>query len=83
MPTFKTFEKERNCDIQAVYNTLKAFIPEVSLTGNVGTELTFNLPDRYSHKFEPMLREIEDNSTDLGILGYGISVTTLEEVFLT
>lgn len=29
-----------------------------------------------------MLSEIEDNSMKLGILGYGISLTTLEEVFM-
>lgn len=63
----------------------------------VGTEISFRLPLVSSSAFESMFREIESclrksvsnlESTDsgdkhnLGIESYGISVTTLEEVFL-
>ncbi|KAK9181201.1 hypothetical protein WN944_024338 [Citrus x changshan-huyou] len=63
----------------------------------VGTEITFKLPLASSSSFESMFREIEScirksvskveadatEDTDyLGIESFGISVTTLEEVFL-
>lgn len=35
-----------------------------------------------SSVFEPMLKELEDQSSDLGINSYGVSLTTLEEVFM-
>lgn len=66
-----------------VSETLESFIPAIEMTENVGTELSYRLPECYAKAFEPMLRTIEDNADSLGILGYGISVTTLEEVFLT
>ncbi|KAI7740196.1 hypothetical protein M8C21_031110, partial [Ambrosia artemisiifolia] len=63
----------------------------------VGTEISFKLPLVSSASFESMFREIEscisksdpsltslehEGPTDFGIESYGISVTTLEEVFL-
>lgn len=62
----------------------------------VGNEISFKLPLASSSSFESMFREIEScmqrsnqslenpnyGSSDLGIESYGISVTTLEEVFL-
>jgi len=63
----------------------------------VGTEISFRLPMASSSAFESMFREIEGcmkkpvsnmelscngNKDNLGIESYGISVTTLEEVFL-
>lgn len=61
----------------------------------VGTEISFKLPLASSSSFESMFREIEscmrrsasnsildDGNDCIGIESYGISVTTLEEVFL-
>lgn len=49
---------------------------------NVGSELTFLLSENESSLFEPMLSDLENNREDLGIRSYGISLTTLEEVFM-
>ncbi|XP_073045871.1 ABC transporter A family member 1 isoform X1 [Primulina eburnea] len=72
-------------------------IPSAICVSEVGNELTFKLPLASSSSFESMFREIEcyvqrsnptvgtvgyGDSNSLGIESYGISVTTLEEVFL-
>lgn len=72
-------------------------IPSATCVSEVGTEISFKLPLASSASFEYMFREIEsciskadanlisseiENRTDFGIESYGISVTTLEEVFL-
>lgn len=49
---------------------------------NIGSELTYLLSESRSSKFEPMLKDLEEHSERLGILSYGISLTTLEEVFM-
>ncbi|RHY68127.1 hypothetical protein DYB38_006149, partial [Aphanomyces astaci] len=49
---------------------------------NVGTEISFQLPLDCSHLFAPMFVELDANLARLGVLSYGISVTTLEEVFI-
>lgn len=61
---------------------VKSFIPEATIKSEVGMELTFQLPEKYSHVFEPMLRKLETDETSYGLTGYGISMTTLEDVFL-
>ncbi|KAJ8624155.1 hypothetical protein MRB53_032685 [Persea americana] len=72
-------------------------VPSATHLSDVGTEVSFRLPLASSSTFESMFREIEscirrpstvmesgssDDGHCYGIEGYGISVTTLEEVFL-
>lgn len=72
-------------------------IPTATCVSEVGTEISFKLPLASSSSFESMFREIEScmqrsdpgfeltgygDNVSLGIEGFGISVTTLEEVFL-
>uniref|UniRef100_A0A1D1XQT2 ABC transporter A family member 1 n=1 Tax=Anthurium amnicola TaxID=1678845 RepID=A0A1D1XQT2_9ARAE len=72
-------------------------VPSAICLSDVGTEISFRLPLPSSSSFENMFREIEsfirspdikprisaDNDESFrGIESYGISVTTLEEVFL-
>ncbi|XP_024027117.1 ABC transporter A family member 1 [Morus notabilis] len=72
-------------------------IPSAMCVSEVGTEISFKLPLASSFSFESMFREIEmcmkrsgsksktndDEEKDPAIIeSYGISVTTLEEVFL-
>ncbi|KAJ7976760.1 ABC transporter A family member 1 [Quillaja saponaria] len=72
-------------------------VPSATCVSEVGTEICFKLPLASSSSFESMFREIEScmrksvsnletsgssKKYCLGIESYGISVTTLEEVFL-
>ncbi|XP_042485746.1 ABC transporter A family member 1 isoform X1 [Macadamia integrifolia] len=70
-------------------------VPSATRLSDVGTEISFRLPLASSSSFESMFREIEScmgrsvklsgtrsSEECLGIESYGISVTTLEEVFL-
>ncbi|KAI4300797.1 hypothetical protein L6164_034132 [Bauhinia variegata] len=72
-------------------------VPSATCVSEVGTEISFRLPLASSPAFENMFREIEScmrkpvsnlescgggEKDSFGIESYGISVTTLEEVFL-
>lgn len=48
----------------------------------MGSELTYILNEAQSSVFEEMLHELEMKTDELGVRGFGISLTTLEEVFL-
>ena len=48
----------------------------------VSSEITFQIPQNESEKFEEFFTELDGSLKDLGIKSYGIGVTTLEEVFL-
>lgn len=49
---------------------------------NVGAELTYQLPFNSSHLFVDLFTEFDSKLKKLGITTYGVSVTTMEEVFL-
>ncbi|XP_050094334.1 phospholipid-transporting ATPase ABCA1-like isoform X1 [Anopheles aquasalis] len=74
--------KEANCDKQRVLSMLRKYIPDVRVETDIGTELSFVLREDYLPVFQRMLEELEQNMRECGISSYGISLTTMEEVFL-
>ena len=79
-----TFVKGPNCDVKEVQGLVSSYIPDNDLVSDIGTELALRLPLAQSAKFPKLLRAIDDAmaSEKLGVEQYGISVTTLEEVFV-
>ena len=48
----------------------------------VSSEITYQIPTSLSYKFKDFFNQFDQNLDMLDIRSYGISVTTLEEVFL-
>ena len=44
-------------------------------------DISFRLPKECTSSFPPLLRELQSRGKELGVLSYGLSETTLEEVF--
>ena len=57
-------------------------IPDVTPLSNIAGEISFRLPFQSSAHFADVFDEFDQNKDKYGIDSYGISVTTLEEVFL-
>lgn len=74
--------KGANCDVHSVTSLLHEFIPDLSVNQNVGSELSYLLNEDHSSVFEAMLSKLEENKNKLGLLSYGVSLTTMEEVFM-
>lgn len=55
---------------------------EVKKLSEVSSEIAYQIPTHLSHKFKEFFNDFDRNLNELGISSYGISVTTLEEVFL-
>lgn len=62
--------------------TVQSFVPSAMKSGDISMEVKFQLPTQESPKFEALFKHFEDNRDQLGIQTFGISLTTLEEVFL-
>lgn len=58
------------------------FVPQALTVSKVGKERNYRLPFTSASKFVDMFREIDARKEELDVAGYGVSVTTLEEVFL-
>ncbi|CAK9108749.1 ABC transporter A family member 1 (ABC transporter ABCA.1) (AtABCA1) (ABC one homolog protein 1) (AtAOH1) [Durusdinium trenchii] len=57
-------------------------LPDAEIFSSVGAEVAVKVPFRASPTFPALFREIEAEKEALSVSSYGISVTTLEEVFL-
>ncbi|XP_065074348.1 phospholipid-transporting ATPase ABCA3-like [Ochlerotatus camptorhynchus] len=74
--------KDEACDARNLKYLLRKYIPDIEIDTDIGTELSFVLNENYTSMFQHMLKDLEENTDRLGIKNYGISLTTLEEVFL-
>lgn len=74
--------KKTGCDTQKITDKLAKYIPDIKIETDIGTELSYLLDENNISVFQVMLEDLERNSEELEIESYGISLTTLEEVFL-
>ena len=74
--------KDGGCDVNRITQLVNNYVPDAKLESNMAAELSYVLPSESSPNFEAMFANLEQNKTQLGILSFGASVTTMEEVFL-
>ncbi|XP_058456304.1 phospholipid-transporting ATPase ABCA3-like [Malaya genurostris] len=74
--------KGENCCAEDLKVFLRKYIPDIDVDTDIGTELSFILNEEYTEHFQHMLKDLEENTEGLNIRNYGISLTTMEEVFL-
>ena len=76
-----TIEKLRNYDDARVKQVLMNFLPNAYLKDEIGSEISFIIPLQDTSKFAQLFEVLENSSEELGIESYGISHTTMEDVF--
>uniref|UniRef100_A0A671RZX9 P-type phospholipid transporter n=1 Tax=Sinocyclocheilus anshuiensis TaxID=1608454 RepID=A0A671RZX9_9TELE len=71
-------------NVSLISNVIFKHVPTARLVEDLGHEITYVLPYESAKDgaFVELFHEIDDRLTDLGISSYGISDTTLEEIFL-
>ncbi|KAL4476002.1 hypothetical protein ABPG72_007888 [Tetrahymena utriculariae] len=78
-----TLVKEQNTTpSEPIIQFINHHFPESSLISDYSAEIAFQIPYKYIPQFEQMFNEIERLKNQLKIRSYGVSITTLEEVFL-
>uniref|UniRef100_A0A8B9W0S0 ATP binding cassette subfamily A member 12 n=1 Tax=Anas zonorhyncha TaxID=75864 RepID=A0A8B9W0S0_9AVES len=73
------------CDTAAVTSLIQSHLPEAYLKEDIGGELVYVLPpfkSTVSGAYQALLRALDTSLSDLHLGCYGISNTTVEEVFL-
>ncbi|XP_069554079.1 retinal-specific phospholipid-transporting ATPase ABCA4a isoform X2 [Brachyistius frenatus] len=77
-------DRQMEGNIETITALVHHHVPEARLIEAIGQELTFLLPSR---NFEPrtyasLFRELEETLVDIGLSSFGVSDTSLEEIFL-
>ena len=74
--------KRPDCKPDVLTSLMRKHVPDVAIESDIGTELSLRLHEQYRGKFQPALKELEQNVDQCGISSYGITLATLEEVFM-
>uniref|UniRef100_A0A7N6B2Z0 Cholesterol transporter ABCA5 n=1 Tax=Anabas testudineus TaxID=64144 RepID=A0A7N6B2Z0_ANATE len=69
------------CDAEKITSLVKQQVPKAKLSRQHEAELTFTLPFESMDTFPGLFSEL-DRQPSLGVINYGVSMTTLEDVFL-
>lgn len=77
-----TCVKKDGCDPKAILDMLQRYALDAKLIAEGQTEIAFILLEKDVATFENIFKKLEDDSVDLKISSFGLSITTLEDVFL-
>ncbi|CAL8264080.1 unnamed protein product [Arctogadus glacialis] len=69
------------CKTESIQEVVQQHVPTATLLRQRDTELTFTLPFESIDAFTGLFSEL-DSQAHLGVVNYGVSMTTLEDVFL-
>ncbi|XP_072501625.1 ATP-binding cassette sub-family A member 10-like isoform X2 [Notamacropus eugenii] len=76
-----SLHRNESCDTERITSLIKHHIPDAKLTAESEEKLVYTLPLERTDLFPDLYSDL-DNYTDQGIMNYGVSMTTLTEVFL-
>ncbi|KAJ8041808.1 ATP-binding cassette sub-family A member 1 [Holothuria leucospilota] len=77
-----TFVRNEYCDVPILEGLVKKHIPDSHLESCLAREVDFILPIENTHLFKDFFNLLESQKETLGVDSFGISVTTMEEVFM-
>lgn len=74
--------KDQDCDISRLTLFIQNHVKTAQLESEISAEVVYLLPFDQSQHFEKLLLDLEEESGELGLQSFGMSATTMEEVFL-
>ncbi|XP_072219952.1 retinal-specific phospholipid-transporting ATPase ABCA4-like [Leuresthes tenuis] len=71
-------------DVDSITSLIHHHVPDAKLIETIGQELTYLLPNKgFKHQaYASLFRELEETLSDMGLSSFGISDTSLEEIFI-
>ncbi|CAN0146029.1 unnamed protein product [Rangifer tarandus platyrhynchus] len=76
-----SLHRNERCNTERITSLITQHISDAKLTAESEEKLVYALPLERTDKFPDLCRDLE-NSSDQGIMNFGVSMTTLSEVFL-
>ncbi|XP_005476689.1 retinal-specific ATP-binding cassette transporter [Oreochromis niloticus] len=81
---FQHLDRVLDGDVDSITSLIHHHVPEAKLIEMIGQELTYLLPSKgFKHRaYASLFRELEETLADMGLSSFGISDTSLEEIFI-
>ncbi|XP_076318605.1 phospholipid-transporting ATPase ABCA3-like isoform X2 [Tachypleus tridentatus] len=70
------------CELDQVTQVVQKHVTDAYLEDDMNTELLYSLASNQTSSFPSLFRELEQSRDKLGITAIGVSVTTMEDVFM-
>nr|CAD7265343.1 unnamed protein product [Timema shepardi] len=74
--------RQETCDVARITRLIQETVPQSAPSSSVGSELCYTLPSDQARHFPALFDLLDRDKATLGVTGMGVSITTLEEVFL-
>ena len=74
--------KKSTCDTAAVTRVIQSHVTGARLNSDVSAELSYVLPQESKADFSQLFTSLDKQKEELGVISYGASVTTMDEVFI-
>jgi hypothetical protein len=71
-----------NVDNNSILSTIKSSINEATILSSFASEIIIQLPKSSSVSFGQLFSDLHLNSDMIGVKSYGISITSLEQIFI-
>ncbi|XP_035276766.1 retinal-specific phospholipid-transporting ATPase ABCA4-like isoform X2 [Anguilla anguilla] len=77
-------ERTMDGDVDGITKLIHHHVPEAKLLEMIGQEITYLLPNKdvQYRSYASLFRELEETLSEMGLSSFGISDTSLEEIFL-
>ncbi|XP_022216983.2 phospholipid-transporting ATPase ABCA3-like isoform X2 [Drosophila obscura] len=78
-----TCEKGPNCNVSRLTQLIAGHVPNTLPQSNIGSDVSYRLPHRYLGSFGSLFSDLEQEKEQLDVVGFGLSSTSLAEIFMT
>ncbi|XP_041450578.1 LOW QUALITY PROTEIN: ATP-binding cassette sub-family A member 17-like [Drosophila obscura] len=78
-----TCEKGPNCQVSKLTQLIAAHVPNTRPHSNIGSDVSYRLPHRYLGSFGSLFSDLEQQKEQLDVVGFGLSSTSLAEIFMS
>ncbi|KAF7667420.1 hypothetical protein LDENG_00062750 [Lucifuga dentata] len=77
-------DRQMDGNVERITALVRHHVPQARLIEAIGQELTYLLPNRdfLPRAYASLFRELEETLTDIGLSSFGVSDSSLEEIFL-
>ncbi|XP_059142701.1 ATP-binding cassette sub-family A member 2-like [Physella acuta] len=74
--------KQPGCNTDAVTQQINQILPQAKFMSETNSEIDYLLPEIVTEKFPQLLKILEDDTERLQINGFGLTATSMEDVFV-